>query len=119
HQEAIRQRLGSRDNGFMPFDVSGDETIPEMFSRQVRVHPEKTAIISGRRRITYRELEQVSRDVHSVIAREIDGSQTPIAVLVADQADFVASILGILRSGSFYVPLDPSFPEDRNSRILR
>lgn len=118
HQRALEHRLRSRGNGFTEFQLAGTETIPEMFARQVKIHAGKTAIASRGESLTYEQLDLRSRDIRNIVAGESVTDRTPVALLITHHTKFLAAVLGVLRAGASYIPLDPEFPEDRNARIL-
>ena len=117
-QESIRKRLASRDNGFVCFTFTDDDTIPGMFDEQVARHAHKSAIIDSDRSVTYEELARLANDVGHALIRANPSFRAPVALLIARPSSFVPAMLGVLRAGGFYVPLDPLFPEDCNARIL-
>lgn len=119
HQESIKRRLLSRNNGFVGFELVGDETIPVMFDRQVSRHADKPAIVSMGSQITYAELDRLSLKIACGVCEHVGDDGLLVAFLITNYIHFVASTLGVLRCAGFYVPLDPSFPEDRNARILQ
>lgn len=119
HQESIKTRLRIRRGGFIPFDPVENETISRMFDLRLKSYPQKPAIVSGGRSLTYEGLSQLSCDIGCIVGRAMGGDRRPIAMLISQHTNFVASVLGTLRCGGFYMPLDPSFPENRNSLILR
>lgn len=118
HQHAIALRLQARAPGFVRLELQGAETIPELFDRQAQLHADKPAIVSTGRVLTYSELARRSCDIGLVVARALGERKYPVVVLVAQYPTFIASMLGVLRAGGFYVPLDPNFPDERNARIL-
>jgi len=117
HQESIQERLGSRGNGFAPFEPSERATISELITEQARRHPYKHAVVDSSGALTFDDLRNFSNGVSRAIARAVK-QRKPIAVLSGHYTHFVASVLGVLKAGGFYVPLDPRFPESRNARIL-
>lgn len=119
HQESIKRRLVSRDNGFSPSGFEEIESIPDMFERQVSLHPNKQAIVAGDKSITYEGLDWVTRGISAAVDQESADATSPIAIFLSDHINFSASMLAVLRSGRYYVPLDPSFSDDRNSRIIQ
>ena len=118
-QRAIRQRLESRRSGFVPFDLAGDETLPRMFHAQASIRASRRVVVGDKSFLTYAELDRIAGNIGFIAGRRFGEQREPIAVLVSKRTSFVASILGVLRAGGFYVPIDPSFPEDRNSLILQ
>jgi amino acid adenylation domain-containing protein len=93
-------------------------TISEIFSLQVARTPDSVAVISGDRKLTFRELDRRS----SVLAAHLQalgaGPETVIGIAIERSEALLIGLLGILKSGSAYVPLDPDFPAERLSWIL-
>jgi len=99
---------------------------------QVLERPNAIALVDGNDQVTYAQLDAWSRndqvtyaqlDAWSrAIARELIrlGATTEVRVGVAMQrsAALVASLLGVLRAGAAYVPLDPSYPAERLAHIV-
>jgi amino acid adenylation domain-containing protein len=85
-----------------------DICVHHLFEAQARKTPAAIAVTVGDRNLTYQELDARADD----FARKLD----PEAgfVLHADRSvEMVVALLGILKAGAFYVPLDPSYPEER------
>jgi amino acid adenylation domain-containing protein len=96
-----------------------DQTIQSLFEDQVALFPGSVAVVSGDTRLTYRDLNDRSnrlahylRDTHAVQADDFIG-------LVLDSSpDMIIAILGILKSGGAYVPVDPACPGERMGLLL-
>ena len=86
----------------------------ERFVARAAAVPHAIAVIDGDRALTYRALERASR----AVARAVRGARV-VGVRVASGADAVIAILGALRAGAAYLPLDPAFPEARLARMQR
>ena len=85
------------------------------FENQAGITPLKTAVISGTRNLTYKELDDQSNQLanHLVSMGLIPGDF--VGVCLERTVDMIVSVLGILKAGCCYLPLDPSFPDDRIS----
>jgi amino acid adenylation domain-containing protein len=119
HQLEILERLRRLDNGFAPFEASSTEqSIPARFRQQVNREPDKLAVKTYGSCYTYLELERVSNRIGRAVLERSGGRKQPVALLLGHDAMLIASILGVLKAGSIYVPLDPSFPKERNAVIL-
>lgn len=90
-------------------------TLHEWLEPSFTTHADRVAILSGDRRITYRELDQRSRAVAAMIADRPPG---PIGITSAVTIETVIVVLGILRAGRAYVPLDVLSPPARLSAII-
>jgi amino acid adenylation domain-containing protein len=98
----------------------GDEALlHELFEAQVERTPEAVALIVGEERWTYRELdawaEAIADDLHG---RGV-GPEDRVGVNTPRNAEMIAGLLGVLKAGGVYVPLDPAYPEGRLEQIRR
>lgn len=79
--------------------------------------PERIAI-GGARPMTYGELGERSAAVASALIEDGTGAGDLVAVLGNPQAETIAGVLGVLRSGAGYLPLDPAYPRRRIADII-
>jgi amino acid adenylation domain-containing protein len=93
-------------------------TLHGLFEAQAARAPEALALIAGSQRHTYREMEEQSRSFAAHLQALGAGPETRVAVCLERSAGLVVAILGILRTGAAYVPLDPAYPEQRLALIL-
>jgi len=90
----------------------------EMFTDAANKFPDRTALESGYKKYTYKELDDLSnRLAHKLIKEGITPGDY-IGICLKRSAEMIISLLGILKSGAAYVPVDPSFPEDRIQYLL-
>jgi amino acid adenylation domain-containing protein len=99
-------------------EFPGEVTIPGRFSLQAKRKPEAVALISGLRRYTYRELDERSTELARQLISLGAGPNRAVAVCMERSVDLPMALLAVLKSGSFYVPLDPSNPSQRLVSIL-
>lgn len=91
----------------------------EYFVEAARRYPDRTAIIEpGAGDITYRELSILSDRVRDYLCGKGVQVGDRVGVYMRKSIDTVASILGILKSGAAYVPVDPGAPASRNAFIM-
>ena len=85
----------------------------QLMERQAQRTPEKIAVVCNGASLTYSELDhQANRFAHTLRERGIRTGQH-VGVCVERSSNMLAAVLGILKTGAAYVPLDPSFPEER------
>jgi amino acid adenylation domain-containing protein len=115
-QEAIRAQCFHPSGNFVEFSKEDiDRSISDRFLQIVDTHPHRLAIKSRDRSLTYAELNQRANQVaHAILERHRPGPE-PIALLCQDQIYQITAILGVLKAGKFYVPLDVSYPRERNA----
>ncbi|SHN33791.1 condensation domain-containing protein, partial [Mucilaginibacter sp. OK098] len=95
-----------------------DKTMIDLFEAQAERTPDETALIFGGERMSYRELSARADVVASLlIARGV--KQDEVVGLMSERSfGLLASLLGILKAGAAYMPLDPNYPADRISYML-
>ncbi|WDD36769.1 amino acid adenylation domain-containing protein (plasmid) [Nostoc sp. UHCC 0926] len=93
-------------------------TVQELFSQQVTLTPDAPAVLSGTNWLTYEELERKSNQFAHVLRELGVTRETLVAVCLERHAGLPIALLGILKAGAAYVPLDPAFPRDRLDFML-
>ncbi len=90
-----------------------DSSIVDRFERMAALLPSHTVVKSESQSITYDQLNRrANRLAHTLVARLGTGAG-PVGMVLGHDIDMVVALLGILKSGKFYVPLDPEYPLDR------
>ncbi len=96
----------------------GERTVPSLIAGQATRDPEAIAVECGAFRQTYEALNRRANQLAHLLRRYGVGLETPVAVCMERCADIPGVLLGILRTGGFYVPLDPEHPAERNADIM-
>jgi amino acid adenylation domain-containing protein len=103
----------------------GDKTIIELFRRQVQTAPENTALvaaINGKEletaSLTYRRLNEESDRLAGRLQDKGIGKGDIVAISVPPSLEMVTGMLGILKTGAAFLPIDPNIPEMRINYIL-
>src|ERR1041385_6028667 len=94
------------------------ESVQEMFSQMAGELETQTAIEGAGRRVSYSELEAESNRLANFLLEGGVARGTMIALFSADPIRIITGILGVLKAGAVFVPLDPTFPEQR-LRVMR
>ena len=89
------------------------------FEEQVRLTPDNFALYIQGDELTYRELNARSNKVAHLLQRMGVQQQTTVALCTERSVDSLVGLLGILKVGGIYVPLDPAYPEERQKFILQ
>ncbi|HSK75747.1 MAG TPA: amino acid adenylation domain-containing protein [Thermoanaerobaculia bacterium] len=111
----LHQRLEWNDTAT---DLPQSTTLPELFERQAERMPERTALIFDNREMTYGELSRCSRALAAHLRRLGIGEGALVGVCTEPSFETVIGLLGILRTGAAYVPLDPEYPQERLAVML-
>ena len=89
------------------------ESVQLMFSRMAAQFAPQPAIDRGGRQTSYAQLETESNRVGNVLLGEGARNGTMIGLLSEDPVAIITGIIGVLKAGAVFVPLDPTFPEGR------
>ena len=89
------------------------ESVQEMFSRTAAQFRSQGAIERGGRRVTYAELETESNRLANYLVAGGAGRGTMVGLLSDNPISITKGILGVLKAGAVFVPLDPTFPDGR------
>lgn len=100
-------------------DYPRDALIPELFAEQARLRPRAPAVLWDRGAWSYGELlERVRRGAARLRTRGVEDGDR-VALLLPRSPEAVGAVFAVLEAGAVYLPLDPSYPADRLSSILR
>ncbi len=90
----------------------------DKFERQAQHRPTQTAVISGTGSISYRELSARSNQMANLLLSRGIGRREFVGLGLHRSLDLPAALLGILKSGAAYVPLDPGYPAARIEQMI-
>ena len=93
--------------------------IHHQFEKQAALTPDRTAVVFADERVTYAELNQRANQIAHRLRKNGLKEGEVVAVDASDSADTIAGMLGVLKAGGVYLPLDPDGPPARGSYILR
>jgi len=94
------------------------ESVPALFRSVAAQHPEKTALIHGKEKVSYHDLERRATSVASrLLSAGLDAGDL-VAVSSKSSPDLIAALLGIVIAGGVYVPLNPADPDERTQLLL-
>ncbi|WP_441247705.1 amino acid adenylation domain-containing protein [Kitasatospora sp. McL0602] len=95
-----------------------DRCVHELFEDHAARTPDALAVVIGDTVLTYGELNRRANQLAHHLRARGAGPETPVALCVERSAEMVVGLLGILKSGAAYVPLDPAHPTQRLLHIL-
>jgi amino acid adenylation domain-containing protein len=96
-----------------------DISLPDLFTAQVARTPAAVAVRDSRRELTYRQLDERSNQLARHLRGTGVGSGDVVGIRLARSADLIVAMLGVLKAGAAYLPLDPAYPTDRTDYMLR
>ena len=94
------------------------EALHEILEAQADVRPEAVALAFGRKEITYADLESRANRLARHLRSLGLGRGSVIAILLPRSPEAYAALLGVLKAGAAYVPIDPEYPRERVAFIL-
>jgi amino acid adenylation domain-containing protein/non-ribosomal peptide synthase protein (TIGR01720 family) len=95
-------------------DYPLDQTVVECFEEQVKLHGNGVALCFEDRSLTYAELGGKVRQLSGFITANFGPKKNDIIGLSLERSEWmIITMLAILKSGAAYLPLDPSYPQDR------
>lgn len=100
----------------VPYNL--EESIVELFERQVEKFPDRIAVKYEEEKITYQELNERANQIGKIL-RDYGVVKDDFVAIIAERSiEMVIAVYGVLKSGGAYVPIDPNYPEDRIEYIL-
>jgi amino acid adenylation domain-containing protein len=100
-------------------DYPRDKCIPEIFAARVQDTPAAVAVVFQDQPLTYRELDERANQLAHHLRTLGVQLETPVGVYMDRSANYVVSVLGILKAGGTYVPLATDYPVDRLQFMLQ
>ncbi len=92
--------------------------VHELFAEQAARTPDAVAVSSGTAALTYAELARRADAVARALRERGVGPEAPVGVCVERSPEMVAAVLGVLRAGGAFLPLDPEYPAERLAFML-
>ncbi|QSQ26196.1 amino acid adenylation domain-containing protein [Pyxidicoccus parkwayensis] len=115
--EAERQQVL---HGWNPrVEAPKDGTLVTRFEAQVDRTPDAIAVTFEGRGLTYRELDDRANSVAQVLLRHGVGPDVLVGVCLERGLDLVVALLGVLKAGGAYLPLDPSYPAENLAFMMQ
>ena len=97
--------------------TDGGRFVHELFAEQAARRPGATAVMVGRTRVTYRELDESASRLARRLAETGVGPETVTGVHLERGVDLIRAVLAIMKAGGGYLPLDPALPAERLTRV--
>jgi amino acid adenylation domain-containing protein/non-ribosomal peptide synthase protein (TIGR01720 family) len=116
--DAEKQRILFQLNNTKKY-IERDKCYHQLFQKQVTKTPDRIGVVHKSKCLTYRRLDEKANQLGNYLfsGKKIEPGDR-IGVLMDRSIDFLAAILGILKSGASYVPLESSLPEERIKNMI-
>jgi len=96
-----------------------ERCVHDLVAEQAALKPEAIAVSQGPRRLTYGELEERANKLAHALHQRGVGTESRVAICIERSVDAIVGLLGILKAGAAYVPLDPAYPVERLRYMAR
>ena len=113
-----RRQLVEEFNG-PPSESTQDRCVHELFEEQVERSPDAVALVYEDESLTYAELNRRCNRLARLLRREGAGPESVVAICVERSLDMVVGLLGVLKSGAAYLPIDSTNPIERIAFVLK
>ena len=115
-QVELDQVLGEWNN--TQADYSQDKCIHQLFEEKVQQYPNSIAVNFANEQLTYQELNIRSNKLAQHLQKIGVASEVLVGICISQSIEMIIGLLGILKAGGVYVPLDPSYPQERLNFML-
>ena len=100
-------------------DFSSLQTIPQTFENQVAKTPNAIALIYQGQQLTYQQLNQRANQLGHYLRKQEITTENLVALYLEPSLETIIGLLGILKAGATYVPLDSNLPSERLAWMLQ
>jgi amino acid adenylation domain-containing protein len=96
-----------------------EKTVHEQFEDQVRLNPDKTAVLAGGRSLSYAQLNEASNQLAHWLKEKYEIKPDDVIGLLLGRSErMICGMLAVLKSGGAFLPVDPGYPINRIKYIL-
>ncbi len=99
-------------------DYGRDLCLQQILETQVSQHPDAVVVVQGKEEFTYRELNERANQLAHYLREHGVGLDVRVGVLLERSVNFIVALLGIIKAGGTYVPLDGTYPKQRLQFML-
>jgi len=116
HEERHHLLVEFNDNGAVYIK---DRTIVDLFEEQVEKSADHIVVVNKKKHLTYQELNEGSNQLAGILRQKGVKLDTVVGIMVERSIEMIIGLLGILKSGGAYLPIDTEYPQDRIDYILK
>jgi amino acid adenylation domain-containing protein len=102
----------------MEGEFAPDKCIHQLFEEQVEQRAAATALVYEEQQLSYAELNRRANQLAQYLRRRGVGPERVVGLMLERSAEMVVAILGVLKAGGAYLPLDPAYPRERLHYML-
>ena len=115
---AEEYKLLTEDYNATALEYATDTNLVTVFEAQVQQHPKRMAVCYGAKQLTYEELNAKSNQIANYLISEGIVPGNMVGLMFERSVNMIVGMLGVLKTGAAYLPIDPSLPGQRVSYML-
>jgi amino acid adenylation domain-containing protein len=96
----------------------GELCVHQLFEREAERTPDAPAVVFDGKRMTYRELNEKANQLAHYLRKKGVGPETLVAIYMERSPELISTVMGVLKGGGAYLPLDPMYPVERLAYML-
>ena len=113
---SIRREL-EYDEDFK-IELANEGVVNKVFDRAVAQNPQKTILIAEDGELTYDELNKKANRIANALIKRGVNIEDRVMFMMRRNSDLIAAVLGIVKAGAAFIPIDPKYPINRINQIL-
>jgi len=95
-----------------------DITFIQMFEEQVKINPDKKAVVFEEKSLTYTQLNEKANEIAYMLRDYGITRNDKVGIMINRSLEMMIGILGIIKSGAAYVPIDSTYPQERITYMI-
>lgn len=115
---AEEYKLLVEDYNATTLQYTTETNLVTLFEQEVQKHPHRLSVCYGEEKLTYEELNKQSNKIANYLISEGIVHGNIVGLMFERSVNMIVSILGVLKTGAAYLPIDPNLPEQRISYML-
>jgi amino acid adenylation domain-containing protein len=117
--DGLESRQLLQDYQLLASGHSGPACVHELFEEQVRRSPQAPAVVMAGERLSYAELNGKANQLARFLRKKGVGPEVVVGIALGRSLQMVQAVLGVLKAGGAYLPLEPGYPVERLCYMLR
>ena len=101
-----------------PSPTGDDVTLRDLFEQQARRTPDAIAVVGDQGKLSYAQLDSAADVIAQRLIAAGAASESVVAVLAERSAELVTALVGVVKTGAAFLPLDPEYPPERLAYML-
>jgi natural product biosynthesis luciferase-like monooxygenase protein/FkbM family methyltransferase len=115
---SLEQRLLLREWNDTQTDYSEETCLHQLFEAQVQRSPDHIALVFRDQEYTYKDVNRRANQLAHYLKKRGVGPDICVGICLERSPDMMVALLGVLKAGGAYLPLDPAYPEERLAFML-